>query len=151
MVCKITCAIALAFLGGMFWIQYTAHKGTLNALKNSLDDNQKIVYHNIALTRAKIWMTGLIAGFVVAGLWWWKYGRGNGFLMTRSCTFAAIVMTVNYFWYMLSPKGTYLIQHLHPHQVDEWLTVKVMMQSKYHIGMLLGIAGCVLVGLGLNK
>ena len=52
----------------------------------------------------------------------------------------AITFTTNYLYYILSPKTTYMVQHLdNKDQIDEWLKIYRTMQVKYHVGLVLGI------------
>ena len=56
------------------------------------------------------------------------------------CMVGAITFTTNYLYYILSPKTTYMVQHLqNKEQIDEWLKIYRTMQVKYHIGLVLGI------------
>ena len=59
----------------------------------------------------------------------------------------AITFTTNYLYYILSPKTTYMIQHLeYQKQIDEWLKIYRTMQVKYHIGLVLGICAIMIFG-----
>ncbi len=149
MVCTSTCAIAAAFLGGMLWIMFTADKDVLMRYKHSLNDKQLGVYRFVAVNRARIAMTGFMYGAVLGGLYLLMNRRQAG--VVNGCVFAAIAMGVNYFYYNLSDKGTYMIQHLEKSQVPGWLEAKKMMQTKYHVGMLIGLVGCFLMGKGLSR
>jgi hypothetical protein len=149
MVCTTNCAIAAAFLGGMLWIMLTANKDVMNAYKSTMTEKQLALKNLISVNRAILSIQGFVLGTIVATVWLFTYGRGSSSM--KGCVFAAIAMAVNYFYYMLSDKGTYMVQHLEKHQIDEWLGVKKMMQRKYHIGMLLGLAGCFFLGKGLSQ
>lgn len=144
-----TCALASAFLGGMLWINLTADKEVLGNFHNTFDENQRQIMQHISGNRLKIWWQGIALGMTLAFVYLYSFGKGVQIIF-KSCVFTAIVMTVNYFYYMLSNKGTYMIEHLRKDQVDEWLDVKVMMQRKYHIGLLLGAIGCFLLARGLS-
>jgi hypothetical protein len=146
MVCKTSCAVAFAFLGAMAWTMFNTNKGTMSAYTDTLDDKQRVLSHAVSKNRAKIWLHGILFG-LVAGFLYLHYSKGSRNL--KGCLFAAIVMGVNYFYYTLADKGTYMIQHLRKDQIDEWLAVKTMMQTNYHVGALLGIAGCFFLGRGL--
>lgn len=149
MVCTTTCAVAAALIGGMLWIMLTADKGIMNAYKATMTEKQLAIKRAISMNRAIISIQGFMLGAAIALVWLFTYGRGAPGV--KGCIFAAIAMGVNYFYYMLSDKGTYMVQHLKPDQIDEWLAVKKMMQQKYHIGMLLGLGGCFLLGKGLSQ
>jgi len=79
------------------------------------------------------------------------------------CNVAAITLTTNYFYYMLSPKSDWMVLHFnnnnnnnnnHSDAANEdaanedaanWLRVYRGMQVNYHVGLVLGIAGTVLL------
>ena len=49
------------------------------------------------------------------------------------------------FVYILSPKTTYMIEHLNSkQQIDAWLNIYRTMQVKYHTGLVLGIVAAML-------
>lgn len=149
MVCKTSCAVASAFLAGMVWTMVNTNKQTLSAYTNSLDNKQRVLSHAISKNRAWIWIQGIVIGLIVGLLY--LYTFGNGSRNFQGCLFAAIVMGTNYFYYTLADKGTYMIQHLRKDQIPEWHAVGKMMQTNYHVGMLMGIAGCFFLGRGLAK
>jgi hypothetical protein len=75
------------------------------------------------------------------------------------CNVAAITLATNYFYYMLSPKSDWMVLHFnnnnnnnnnnHSDAANEdaanWLRVYRGMQVNYHVGLVLGIAGTVLL------
>ena len=149
MVCTITCSVAAAFLGGMFKIMLTKDKEVLGNFSATFDERQHLVMEQIRSNRFRIWSQGIVLGLVLGVIYLYFFGKGLSSIFS-SCIFASIVMTVNYFYYMLSNKGTYMIEHLRKDQVDEWLAVKLMYQRKYHLGLLLGIVGCFLLARGFT-
>ena len=148
MVCVTSCGVASALIGGMVYIMLTADKtSTMKDYIDSLDDPQKRMMKHVSQMRAKIWGKGLIIGLGL-GLVWLYFNPTN--TTSRNCVFTAIVMLVNYFYYILSPKQTYMIEHLkNSSQIAMWNKVRRMMQVKYHIGMVLGGLGCYALGRGL--
>ena len=149
MVCKTSCIVASAFLGGMVWIMLNTEKETKKEYIKSMDAKQIAIKRAIAKNRAWIWIKGIVIGLIAGLLYLYTYVPGSANF--KGCMFAAIVMTVNYFYYMLADKGTYMVQHLRQDQIGEWLAVKKMYQTNYHVGMLLGVAGFFLLGRGLSK
>jgi hypothetical protein len=64
------------------------------------------------------------------------------------CTVAAITLATNYFYYVLSPKSDWMVLHFKhdkPEDAANWLRVYRGMQVNYHVGLVLGIAGTVLL------
>lgn len=150
MVCKTSCAIASAFLGGMVWIMINTDKNVMNEYERSFDNKQRVIHKAIVKNRASIWLQGVVLG-LIAGLIYLYLVNGTGNRDFNGCLFAMIVMGVNYFYYMLADKGTYMVEHLRKDQIDEHLSVHKMMQTNYHVGMLMGIAGCFFLGRGLSQ
>ena len=148
MVCVTSCAIASALLGGMVWIHLNTNEKTMYELKDTLDPKQKEIYSWIVQNRLRIWFTGLAWG-VALGVAWLMFSKMQN--LQRNCIFSAIVMGVNYVYYMVAPKGTYLIKHLDESQYDEWKNVKVMMQRNYTIGLVLGLVGCYFLSDGISN
>jgi hypothetical protein len=59
---------------------------------------------------------------------------------------AAITLATNYFYYVLSPKSDWMVLHLKKSSdAANWLQVYRAMQVNYHVGLVLGIAGTVLL------
>lgn len=152
MVCYLTCAIACAFLGAMFWVMLTADKEVLTAFHASLSTEQAAKMDEIKAMRRNLWIKGMLfglfAGFAVV---WFAQGVLEWGAIMNSCLFSAVVMAVNYFVYMMSKKDQYMIEHLYPAQVPVWLETKKMFQRKYHIGLLVGLFSCFIFQMGLQS
>ena len=76
------------------------------------------------------------------------YHQGKKFkTLTKMCIVLAISFTVNYFFYILSPKSDYMILHLNtPNERMAWLNIYKTMQFNYHLGFALGLIGMMFVG-----
>jgi hypothetical protein len=69
------------------------------------------------------------------------------------CSVAAITLATNYFYYVLSPKSDWMVLHFNPqnnqnnnnNDAANWLRVYRGMQVNYHVGLVLGIAGTILL------
>jgi hypothetical protein len=131
---------------GMLWLILTADRGLIAEYKDSLEPYQKQIMEIVSKHRMKIWLQGMGLGLVLAIV----LGRfvisplGLG-PNANACAFTAILMGVNYMYYMLAPKGTYMISHLRKDQVPGWLAVSKMMQRRYTMGLLLGLVGSFLL------
>ena len=56
------------------------------------------------------------------------------------CTVMATCFLTNYFYYILSPKSDWMLNHMNsPEQVKAWLLMYREMQYNYHMGLVLGI------------
>ncbi len=68
---------------------------------------------------------------------------------TQSKVYITIVVTflTNYFYYILSPKSDWMLDHLHsPEEIKLWLKMYTEMQYNYHMGIVLGIIGAGILG-----
>lgn len=145
--CTWACAIASAFIGGMMWLMLTVNGDIMKSFKDTFTLKQKMVLSFISNYRRNLWLGGFVLGVILALIIFYMTGNFSlSGIMEKGCLFAAIVMITSYFVYTLFPKPTYMIEHLRQDQIDEWLAVKKMMQSKYHMGMLLGGLGCYFLG-----
>jgi hypothetical protein len=56
------------------------------------------------------------------------------------CTVMATCFLTNYFYYVLSPKSDWMLNHMKKQEeVNAWLQMYKSMQYNYHMGMALGI------------
>jgi hypothetical protein len=111
--------------------------------KKQLSPAQLPIYERIAAERQRISIQGYILGFILSLL--------LIFFNSKQKTFRAhslvclVVMTcffTNYFYYMLSPKTDWLLNHMEsPTQTQAWLKMYRAMQYHYHAGLVLGIVG----------
>lgn len=149
MVCVWTCGIAMALIGAMMWLMLTVDKEVLLNFHGTFNEMQREKMIEIRNMRCKLWLQGLGLGVVLALAYAW-YTTGYEVSLLNACTFSAIAMGVNFFYYTLMPKEEYMIQYLGPHQIDEWLEVKKMFQGKYWMGMLIGLFACFVLGTGVQ-
>ena len=144
MFCNISCFVAILFLITNIYVMLTIDcKDTKYRFYNILNNNQQKVYEKIVEERKNIYFTGYGIGVIVSILlilinkYIFNKRINNG---TIVCMVGAISFTINYIYYILIPKSTYMIQHLNnQQQIEEWLKINRSMQVKYHIGLLLGI------------
>lgn len=111
-----------------------------------LDNDQKNTYKNIIDERKSIYFRGygigLILSFILIFIY--KYilhsSKKNISIWFLVCLTGAITFTTNYLFYILSPKSTYLINHLkNKKQITAWQNIYRTMQVNYHTGLVLGI------------
>ena len=58
------------------------------------------------------------------------------------CTVMATCFLTNYFYYMLSPKSDWMLNHVNsPEETKAWLHMYREMSFNYHMGLALGIIG----------
>jgi hypothetical protein len=115
----------------------------------SLTPDQQQTYAKITEERRGIYLRGfgwgLLLSALVLGIHHQYAGMSRAALL---CTVAAITLATNYFYYVLSPKSDWMVLHFNTNNNDDaanWLRVYRGMQVNYHVGLVLGIAGTVLL------
>ena len=155
MVCAISCSIAFMFIiANVYLVTFNNKTSTINDFISKLSTENQQRYKNITNERQKIYFTGLLLGFVLSML---LFVCCRTFFMTSFsrrellCMIAAVTFTVNYFYYILSPKTDWMVLNLSKDETHAWLKVYKNMQYNYHIGMVLGILSVVAFGNALCK
>ena len=146
--CGLTCFIAILFLVANVYTMLSVDcKTTKEKLYSLLDDNQKKIHQKIVEERKSIYFRGYGVGLILSCIliFVYKYvinpsNKKKMSIWMIVCMVGAITFTTNYLYYILSPKTTYMVQHLqNKEQIDEWLKIYRTMQVKYHVGLVLGI------------
>ena len=144
MFCKPTCLVSIVFLIANIFVMFNVDK---NKLKNNfielLNYQQQKLYESLIRERRNIYFQGYALGLALAILYliYLKHFLGkrinNTFMI---CSVGFIVFIINYLYYILMKKSTYMIEHLNnKEQTKAWLDIYKTMQFKYHFGLLLGI------------
>jgi hypothetical protein len=115
----------------------------------TLTPDQQQTYAKIVEERRGIYLRGFGLGLLLSALLLGMHHRYT--TMSRAgllCSVAAITLATNYFYYILSPKSDWMVLHLKNDNNDaaNWLRVYRGMQVNYHVGLVLGIAGTVVLG-----
>jgi hypothetical protein len=126
--------------------------------KNTLTQQQQVLYEKIIQERKKIYYGGFLLGIVLSFL---AVYFGNKFLFSRNsksaalpkiCMIASITFVTNYLFYILYPKTDYMLLHLNDKtQIQGWLTIYKKMQFKFHLGFVLGIIAVIVYAYGFCK
>lgn len=149
MVCYLSCSISAIFIIGMIYF-YNATRNNpdlINYMKQ-LSPEQRAVYDRIAAERLRISIQGYILGFVLSLLIIFfntqkKMFKGHYLV----CLVLMVSFLTNYFYYMLSPKTDWLLNHMESKaQTQAWLKMYRTMQYHYHAGLVLGIIGVGILG-----
>jgi uncharacterized protein YacL len=113
--------------------------------KEKLPSDLQKRYENISEERKKISIHGYILGLVFSlFIIFYNVKLKGQRLNTISlvCTVMATCFLTNYFYYMLSPKSDWMLNHINnPEQVKGWLLMYREMSYNYHAGLALGIIG----------
>ena len=140
MPCSISCFIAAVFLIAMIYFNIaTLNSKIVKKYKESLPSELKILYDKIAKERLSISMCGYALGLVFSIIITKIKGNRLG-AKSLVCIVIATSFLTNYFYYMLSPKSDWMLNHLNsPEENKAWLEMYREMQYSYHLGLVLGI------------
>ena len=144
MACRITCSISVAFIVAMIYMTNAmSNNETTKLYEKQLPDHLRGTYKQIVDERTRIYYTGYLLGFSVAilfilyNIWFTKRTFSTISMICLSTTSAFII---NYFYYILTPKKTYMLEHIDtPKQTNAWLKMYRDMQYHYHVGLVLGL------------
>lgn len=151
MVCKTSCVVATIFIVAMIFTMYGSDKtNSINNFRRILTHQQNVIYDKIANERRRIYFIGFALGLLASFIFLlWNHSTGTRKLNRFStiCVVGAITLTINYFYYMLTPKSDWMILHIEGDtQKKAWLGVYKVMQYNYHLGALLGLVGALFIG-----
>jgi ABC-type Fe3+-siderophore transport system permease subunit len=144
MPCGISCGVSSVFLIGMIYMNYATYKSNILVdYKKQLPDNLVVTYDNIVNERSRIYYFGYALGFILSLIiiFYNTQIQKNRFsTMTLVCMVVAISFVTNYFYYVLSPKSDWMLNHIKtPEQTKAWLGMYRGMQFYYHTGLVLGL------------
>ena len=144
MPCTISCMISAVFIIGMIYFYNMTNKSEIvKHYKSSLPSDLQKRYDNISQERMKISVYGYIYGFILSLFIIFYNLKFKGIKMNTFalvCTVMATCFLTNYFYYMLSPKSDWMLNHINnPEQVKAWLLMYREMSFNYHTGLALGI------------
>ena len=156
--CTTSCGIAATLLAGMAYCTYMGNRTKLvQDYVRTLTPDQQQTYAKIVEERRGIYLRGFGWGLLLSAL---LLGIHHQYLtMSRTvllCNVAALTLATNYFYYILSPKSDWMVLHFKAksdaanedaanEDAANWLRVYRGMQVNYHVGLVLGIAGTVLL------
>jgi len=136
--------ISAVFVIGMIYFYNMADKSAVvKHYKTSLSSDLQKRYDTITKERMNISYQGYALGVILSlGIIFYNL-KFRGSRMTNTslvCTVVATAFLTNYFYYMLSPKSDWMLNHMSNQQeVKSWLLMYREMQFNYHMGLVLGI------------
>ena len=145
MPCSITCSVALVFIIASIYFQNaTTSLKVVQHYKSQLPSNLQLRYEKISSERLRIYYYGYILGFILSlVIILYNYNLKSKSKLTISssvCLVIVVSFITNYFYYMLSPKTDWMLNHINsPEQTKAWLTMYKTMQYNYHLGFVIGI------------
>ena len=144
MVCSITCTISAIFIIGMIYFYNASYRSKAGDIyKNQLTQQQQQAYDRIIKERLGISIKGYMLGFVLSlFVILLNYKKKSMKPSATVCLVLAISFITNYFYYILSPKSDWMLNHVESkEQTQAWLTMYRSCSYNYHAGLLLGIVG----------
>jgi hypothetical protein len=144
MVCKTSCGVSTAFIIGMIYMtNATAKSQVAKEYEQQLPEDLIPIYKKVVKERTEIYYTGYILGFVLALV----LLLGNSYILKKKyatttivCQTILISFITSYFYYVLSPKKTMMLDYIKTEdQTKSWLKMYKGMQYNYHAGMALGL------------
>jgi uncharacterized protein YacL len=111
--------------------------------KNSLPSDLQKRYDNISEERRRISIHGYILGLILSLFIIFYNLKIKGLQMktfSLVCVVMATCFVTNYFYYMLTPKSDWMLNHIsNQQQTKAWLLMYREMSFNYHAGLFLGI------------
>ena len=145
MPCLTTCLISTGLIISIIYFQNkTMNNKVVQEYKKQLPSNLQNLYEKISKERLRInyygYTLGLILSLIII-LYNYSFTNRNKLTNTSLvCLVIVVSFFTNYFYYILSPKSTYMLEHINsPEQTKAWLTMYREMQYNYHMGLIIGI------------
>lgn len=145
--CTITCFLAAVILAAMVIMSLmVSYDPFIKSYRDQLPNDVKASYDSIVKERSSIYFTGYLIGFVLSVfliIFNVRVLKQKIPVSAMVCLTVVVSTVVNYFYYTLSPKSTFLVSLLKTEeQKANWVKVYKSMQYYYHLSFLLG-AGAV--------
>lgn len=155
MPCSATCLMATALIIAMIYFQNATMKSKIvQEYKKQLPSNLEKLYEKISVERLRLNYYGYTLGLIISLIIIiYNYTSKRNKLTNTSLICLVIVVSffTNYFYYILSPKTTYMLEHINsPEQTKAWLAMYREMQYNYHFGMVIGIIGVGVLAFGFR-
>ena len=159
MPCSISCVLSFVFIVSMIYMHNATTKSqTIEKYQDQLPQDLRRIYDKIQKERLGIYYYGYVLGFILSLIiiiYNYQKSNNNKSKLSTSHIFCIVVATsfiTNYFYYMLSPKTTWMLEHIKtPEQTQAWLQMYKSMQKYYHIGFVLGIVAIGLLAIAFRK
>ena len=147
MPCSISCSLAAIFIICMIYFSNATYKSQVaETYQKQLPPNLQQLYKQIVNERLHIYYYGYILGLILTIIIIIYNMNANPKqkmnLSTIVCLTIAVSFITSYFYYILSPKTTWMLEHIQDHQQTvAWLQMYRNMQIYYHTRLVLGIIG----------
>ena len=132
---------AVFIIGMIYFYNMTDKSQIVKQYKTQLSPELQKRYEKITKERMIISYYGYGLGLLLS-LFVIFYLKQKKRTFSLVCTVMATCFLTNYFYYMLSPKSDWMLNHIDsPEQVKAWLQMYREMSYNYHMGIVLGIIG----------
>jgi hypothetical protein len=141
MACSISCSIFCIFIIGMIYFYNATDKSEIvKQYKTTLPIDLLQRYEKITNERKRISYQGYVLGLFLSVIILFYNIRIKMHTTSLVCTVMATCFLTNYFYYMLSPKSDWMLNHtINQDQVNAWLMMYREMTYNYHVGIVFGI------------
>jgi uncharacterized protein YacL len=130
---------AIFIIGMIYFYSMTEKSQIVKQYKKQLTPELQKRYEKITKERMAISFYGYGLGLILSFFIIYLRKRRTFSLV---CTVMAICFLTNYFYYMLTPKSDWMLNHVNsPEQVKAWLKMYREMSYNYHMGIVFGIIG----------
>jgi hypothetical protein len=142
--CKLSCAVSTVFIVATFYMMYAISQSDIvREYEKTLSPELAEVYKKIAGERTRIYYYGYLLGIILAGVFILYNSKVRNVpfsSMPLVCIVVSISFFTNYFYYILSPKTTYMTEHLkNQAEMKAWTKMYKGMQKYYHTGLVFGL------------
>ena len=143
--CRTSCFIAVIFLIANIYTMFMCiNSKQKQQFFNTLDNQQKKTYLTIINERKNIYYAGFAIGILISIILLNLNFKFLKLIKSKReknvCFVVTTTFIINYFFYVMYPKSSYMILHLNDkQQIKEWLNVYRNMQINYHMGFVFGI------------
>lgn len=137
------CFLAAGLIGTSLYTMLSC--SDCQALNQTFDLKQRAIYQGIVNERKSLALQGFLLGLVLSALYLYFMGLSLD-PFVNGCIYATITLGVQAFYYLLTPKSTYMVQHLtSQQQLDLYAAANRTMQWRGIMGLLLGFLGLALI------
>ena len=144
MVCTTSLVLSLALLGASIATTFNTKGMALKSeFAKTLTKEQMDIYESIIEHRMALYYQGLIVGLVFGAVY--ISGSEKKEIASKVAMFALIVLGVQYMYYMIAPKGQWMLDHITTQeQASKWLDIYQYMSKMWHMGFLMALLGSTL-------
>jgi uncharacterized membrane protein YkgB len=129
----------------IYFYNATSKSEVVKQYKTRLPKDLQIRYETISRERMMISYYGYGLGVLLSLVIIFYNIKMKGKLLSNAslvCIVLSVSFFTNYFYYMLSPKTDWMLNHVkNPEETKAWLQMYREMQFNYHLGLVLGIIG----------